>query len=98
MISAYPKLQEAQRALDARRYSDAARLALTHVRAHPEDARGLGLLGSVAMKMGALGQGEQFLRQALARQPGSPQILRELASCLHQQERLDEALEAFRQL
>ena len=98
MISAYPKLEEAQRALDARRYGDAARLALTHVRAHPEDARGLGLLGSVAMKMGALSQGEQFLRQALVRQPGSAQILRELASCLHQQERLDEALDAFRQL
>lgn len=98
MVSAYPILHEAQRALDARRYQEAARLALTHVRAHPADARGLGLLGSVAMKMGALGQAEQFLRQSLAREPGNRQALRELAACLHQQERLVEALDAFSQL
>ena len=98
MITAYPRLSEAQRALDDRRYVDAARLAMTHLRAHPSDPRGLGLLGSAAMKMGALGQAEQFLRQALALAPDSPQARRELASSLHQQERLPEALELFEQL
>ena len=98
MISAYPRLAEAQRALDNRRYVDAARLAMTHVRSHPQDPRGLGLLGSAAMKMGALSQAERFLRQALALAPESPQIIRELASCLHQQERLPEALELFDKL
>jgi len=98
MISAYPRLSAAQDALDASRYQEAAQIALTHVRAHPEDPRGLGLLGTVAMKMGALGQGEQFLRQALKRAPNSSQILHELASCLNQQERPGEALALLGQL
>lgn len=98
MIKAYPRLSEAQEALDAQRYHQAAELALTHVRAHPEDPRGLGLLGSVAMKMGALSQGEQFLRQALRRAPTDIRILRELASCLHQQERLGESLDLYRRI
>jgi tetratricopeptide (TPR) repeat protein len=98
LISAYPQLAEAEKALDAKHYDTAARLALLHVRAHPSDPRGLGLLGTVAMRMGALSQGEQFLRQALARSPGNPQLLRELASCLHQQERLEESLEIFNRI
>ena len=92
MISAYPQLSAAQNALDAGRYRQAAKLALQHVRTHPEDPRGLGMLGTVAMRMGALGQGEHFLRQALARLPESAQVHRELAACLHQQERLEDAL------
>ena len=65
---------------------------------HPDDPRGLGLLGSAAMRLGALGQAEQFLRQALAKAPDSPHVLRELAYCIQQQERLDEALEIYKQL
>ncbi|HUE78437.1 MAG TPA: sulfotransferase [Sphingomicrobium sp.] len=95
MISAFPKLSAAQKALDAGRYQHAAQLALKHVRANPQDPRGLGLLGTVAMRMGALGQAERFLRQALAQLPDSPQVHRELASCLHQQEKLEEALAEF---
>lgn len=98
MITAYPRLSAAQEALDANRYQEAAQIALKHVRAHPDDPRGLGLLGTVAMKMGALGQAEQFLRQALMRAPNSSQILQELGSCLHQQERPSEALEIFSRL
>src|SRR5688572_7518079 len=93
VIAAYPLLHQAQRALHAGRYDEAARLALTHVRAHPHDPRGLGLLGTIAMKMGALNQSEQFLRQALAKAPDNSLILRELATCLQQQQRLGEALE-----
>jgi cytochrome c-type biogenesis protein CcmH/NrfG len=98
MITAYPRLSAAQDALNAKRYEEAARIALTHVRSHPEDPRGLGLLGTAAMRMGALGQAEQFLRQALRRAPTSMPILHELSSCLHQQERLVEALELFNRL
>jgi cytochrome c-type biogenesis protein CcmH/NrfG len=95
MITAYPDLSAAQRALNANRYQEAAQIALRHVRAHPGEPRGLGLLGTVAMKMGALGQAEQFLRQALQLAPESPQIMQELASCLHQQERPGDAQELF---
>ena len=98
MIVAYPLLQEAEQALHARRYDEAAQLALTHVRAHPHDPRGLGFLGTIAMKMGALDQSEQFLRQAVAKAPDNPLILRELAACLQQQQRLGEALELFEEL
>ncbi|QDP19354.1 tetratricopeptide repeat-containing sulfotransferase family protein [Sphingomonas xanthus] len=98
MIKAYPKLAAAQSALDAGRYEEAARVAVGHVRDHPEDPRGLGMLGTVAMRMGALGQSEAFLRQALAKAPGSDQIAQELAQCLHQQERPTEALHLFGQL
>lgn len=93
MVTAYPHLSAAQQALNADRFQEAAQIALRHVRAHPGEPRGLGLLGSVAMKTGALGQAEQFFRQALKNAPGSPQILHELASCLHQQERPGDALE-----
>lgn len=95
MINAYPQLSAAQHALDAGRFRQAAHLALQHVRAHPEDPRGLGMLGTVAVKMGALGRGEHFLRQALARLPNNAHVHRELAACLHQQERLEEALIHF---
>lgn len=98
MINAYPQLSAAQQALDANRYQEAAQIALQHVRAHPDDPRGLGLLGSAAMKMGALSQAEQFLRQALRRAPGDRHILLELGSSLQQQERLVEALELFDQV
>lgn len=98
MISGYPQLTKAQEALDSGHYREAAQLALAHVRSNPRDPRGLGLLGNVASRMGALGQGEQFLRKALALAPESPMIISELASCLHQQERLDEAYDLFTQV
>jgi cytochrome c-type biogenesis protein CcmH/NrfG len=98
MITAFPSLIAAQEALDASRYQEAAQIALEHVRAHPDDPRGLGLLGTVAMRTGALGQAEQFLLQALKRAPNDSRILHELASCLQQQERPIEALEVLGQL
>lgn len=50
------------------------------------------------MKMGALWQAEQFLRESLACAPDNTNTLRELAACLHQQERLPEAIEIFSQI
>src|SRR5512139_3999269 len=98
MITAYPRLAAAQEALDARRYDEAAKVALAHVRAHPDDPRGLGLLGTVAMRMGALGQAEQFLRQALKLAPNSLPIIQELISCLQQQERPNDTIELLHKL
>lgn len=98
MITAYPMMAAAQEALEAGKFNEAARLAMTHVRKHPDDPRGLGLLGSVAMRMGALGQAENFLRQAQLLAPGDQRVLQELAHCMSQQERLGEALEIYRHI
>jgi tetratricopeptide (TPR) repeat protein len=98
MITAYPRLSAAQQALDANRYQEAAQIALAHLRENPQDARGLGLLGTVAMRTGALWQAEQFLRQAFARAPQDKRVLQELAFCLQQQDRPVEAIEMYRRL
>ena len=98
MITAYPRLTAAQEALEANRYEEAAQIALTHVRTHPEDPRGLGLLGTIAMRMGALGQAEQFLRAALKRDPSNISIVHELISCLQQQERPNDTIALLRTL
>lgn len=93
MIIAYPKLNSAQEALDAGRFQEAAQIALGHVRSHPREPRGLALLGTIAMRMGALGQAENFFREALKHEPNNTAILKELVSCLQQQERPSDALE-----
>ena len=98
MIGAYPRLSAAKNAFDAKRYQEAARIALSHVREHPNEPRGLGLLGAVAMKLGAVGQAEQFFRQALKLDPKNTSILQELATCLIQQERPIEAIQLLEQL
>ena len=97
MITAYPRLIAAQEALDAKRFDEAAQIALTHVRAHPDDPRGLAILGTAAMRMGAFAQAEHFLRAALQRSPNDVQYLQDLASCLHQQERPTDALQLLLQ-
>lgn len=98
MIAAYPLLSRAEAAYRDGRHEEAARDVMSHVRQHPGEPRGLALLGSVAVATGALVQGEMFLRQALSRAPGNREILRDLAGCLNQQERPDEALALFRNL
>lgn len=97
MITAFPLLREAQAALDERRYVEAAQLAMSHARRNPNEPRGLAVLGIAAMRMGALGQAEQFLRRSLALSPDLA-VMRELASCLNQQERLPEALDLFERI
>lgn len=98
MIAGFPQLASAEEAHRAGRHEQAARHLLAHLRQHPQEPRGLALLGSVAMSSGALVQAEMFLRRSLAGQPGNSEVLRSLASCLNQQERLDEALLAFEPL
>lgn len=95
MIAAYPLLHEAKEALDEGRQEQAARLVMSHLRAHSGEPRGLAMLGAIATTAGALLQGENFFRQAIARGFDEEEVRRQLAANLHQQERLEEALAIF---
>src|SRR4051812_35590199 len=94
-LAAYPRLREAQRALGENHLDAASAMVIQHLREHPNEPRGMALLGSIAFKAGALVQAEQFLRQAIRVGGGSLEVQRELASIMHHQERLADALSAF---
>lgn len=98
VIAAFPILAQAKDALDEGHQDRAARLVMAHLRARPGEPRGLAMLGTVAAKTGALLQGESFLRQAIARGYDVDEVKHQLGSCLHQQERLEEALAVFEPL
>jgi len=91
----YPQLTRAAGLTEEGRLEQAAQLIMHHLRQHPEEPRGLAMLGQTAMRLGALAQAEHFLRRAIARGADELPIRRELASVLNQQERLDEALAMF---
>src|SRR6185295_1860662 len=93
-VAGYPRLSQAEKALAAGRLEAASNIVIQHLRENRNEPRGLALLGSIAMRTGALVQAEQFLRQAIALGARSLDVQRELASVLHQQERLAEALSA----
>jgi tetratricopeptide (TPR) repeat protein len=93
-LAAYPRLSEAEKELSKGRFQAASNIVIQHLRENRNEPRGLALLGSIAMRTGALVQAEQFLRQAIALGARSADVRRELASVLHQQERLAEALSA----
>src|SRR3954463_14203561 len=93
-LVAYPHLNEAEEELAKGRFQAASNIVIQHLRDNRNEPRGLALLGSIAMRTGALVQAEQFLRQAIALGAHSLDVQRELASVLHQQERLAEALSA----
>ena len=93
-LAAYPRLSEAEEELSKGRFQAASNIVIQHLRENRNEPRGLALLGSIAMRTGALVQAEQFLRQAIALGANSLDVQRELASVLHQQERLAEALSA----
>ena len=97
-VTAFPKLADAESLVAAGRFEEAARGAMAHLRAHPDEPRGLALLGSIAISLGALGQAEQFLRRAMALGQNGVDVQRHLASALSQQERLPEALDLFDRL
>lgn len=97
-VRAFPSLTLAERELKEGRTDKAAQYAIEHLRRHPNEPRGVALLGSIALKMGALGQAEQFLRQAQGLGLRTLDVERDIASAINQQERLGEALEAFTEL
>ncbi len=90
-IRAFPGLNEAERLLEAGKPELAARQVLAHLQKNPEEPRGLALLGTVAIYLGALGQAEHFLRLAIARGATDIGTRSQLASVFNQAERLKEA-------
>src|SRR3954447_232609 len=94
-VAAYPRLSQAEKALSDGRLEAASNIVIQHLRENRNEPRGLALLGSIAMKSGALIQAEQFLRQAMGLGARSLDVQRDLASVVNQQERLAEALSAF---
>lgn len=94
-LSGYPALSEAADLLAENKLDAAAQRTIVHLRQHPDEPRGLALLGEIAMRLGALGQSEHFLRRALARGARGLEVRRNLAAVLNQQERLGEANALF---
>lgn len=97
-LSAYPLLSDADGLAKRGKLEQAARLILQHLRQNPDEPRGLAQLGETAMLLGALGQAEHFLRRAIQLGAADFDVRRNLASVLHQQERLDEARAMFEAL
>ena len=94
-ITGYPRLSAAERELREGRLDAASALAIQHLRQHRNEPRGLALIGTIALKTGALVQAEQFFRRAIAAGARSLETQRDLAAAINQQERLGEALNAF---
>ncbi|MEO6388520.1 MAG: sulfotransferase [Croceibacterium sp.] len=96
--ASYPQLSRAASFAEEGKLEQAAQLIMTHLRQHPDEPRGLAMLGETAMQLGALGQAEHFLRRAIARGATDLRVRRELASVMVQQERPDDALAMFEAL
>ena len=94
-VKAYPHLARAELDLKEGRYDAASAQVIQHLRQIPNEPRGTALLGTIALKTGALVQAEQFLRSALSLGATGVDVQRDLASAIYQQERLGEALHAF---
>lgn len=90
-VVAFSLLTKAGELAEAGRLEEAAQRVIEHLRRNPGEPQGLAKLGEIAMLLGALGQSEHFLRQALARDPDNFETRRHLATVLNQQERLAEA-------
>jgi tetratricopeptide (TPR) repeat protein len=97
-VKAFPRLSQAQADLDDGHPERAAAKVMQHLREHPNDARGTALLGSIALKSGALVQAEQFLRRAIALGARDLGVQRELAKTMYRQDRLADALAAYTHL
>jgi cytochrome c-type biogenesis protein CcmH/NrfG len=99
-IAGYPLIARAEKLLEAGNPEAAAQAVIEHLRTMPNEPRGLALLGTSAMQLGALGQAEMFLRRAIANGARDFDTRRNLASTLNLQEKLEEARlmnEALRQ-
>ena len=75
-------LAKAEELITDGRLDDAAGAVIEHLRRNPDHARGYFLLGSIAMKMGALAQSEQFLLKAISLGDSSDETQRVLSSNL----------------
>lgn len=91
-LVAKPLLSQARRQCDAGEYEGAAQSLMGYLRQRPDDSEALALLGKTAMMVGAHGQAERFLRQALARGATGFEVRRDLAAVLSLQERPGDVL------
>ncbi|MFM5886449.1 MAG: sulfotransferase [Novosphingobium sp.] len=91
-VTAKPLVSQARRQIQAGHFDAAAQSLMTFLRQEPGDGEALGVLGKAAMMLGALGQAEQFLRQAIAGGAGTIEVYRDLIAVVNQQERPGEVL------
>jgi tetratricopeptide (TPR) repeat protein len=94
-VSAFPRLTAAENELKEGRQAAAASLVMQHLREHPDEPRGTALLGSIALKSGALVQAEQFLRRAMTLGSTGIDVQLNLAKSIYRQDRLADALSAY---
>lgn len=87
-----PLVSQARQQIANGSFEAAAQSLIGYLRRAPDDGEALALLGRAAMMLGALGQAEQFLRQALARGANGLEVVRDLVSVLNQQERAGDVL------
>ena len=95
VIKAFPGLTEGERLLRAGRHDEASFVVIEHLRQHPDEPRGLALLGQIAVQTGALIQAERFLRRAVSLGENGYEVERALGLSVLRQDRLAEALELF---
>jgi tetratricopeptide (TPR) repeat protein len=94
----YPRLSQARQLAAQGKFDAAARELMVHLKQHPGEPQGLAELGHAAMRLGALGQAEHFLRQAILRGATDFEVRRHLASVMGQQEKLAAAEAMLRTL
>lgn len=86
-VSTNSELARIQQVIDADEYEQAGQMLVAYLRQRPNDPAAMAKLGFVAMRLGALGQAEHFLRKAIAGGANQQIHRRHLASVLSQQER-----------
>ena len=95
LVSAFPRLTQAETDLNEGDPERAVAHVMQHLREHPNEPRGTALLGSIALKSGALVQAEQFLRRAMMLGERGLAVQAELAKTIYRQDRLADALNAY---
>lgn len=91
-VSIFPLVGQASQLSDDGKHDRAAQLLIDHLRRNPDEPAGLTMLGVVALRLGALGQAEHFLRRALDRGSTGLEVRRNLADVVSLQERPVEAI------
>ncbi len=97
-LSIHPQLSQAKELLANAKYEQAAQVLIGFLRGHRNHPQALAMLGQTASRVGALGQAEQFLRQAIAAGARDFDTRRQLAAVVSQQERPAQAIPLFEAL
>ena len=97
-LTLYPLLSQGAQQAEEGEYEAAARSLIAHLGQYKDEPQGMAKLGFVAMRLGALGQAEHFLRRAIAQGANDFDTRRNLASVLSQQEKPHEAIPLIEEL